>query len=96
MESYHNAETGKYELVIMSDRYGGMKLPQIKTVDLKEAYHKLQMKSYFSQELLTPIGRPLSLSAGSIIESWFAYVVALLFLLVRPEGLFGEKHIDRV
>jgi branched-chain amino acid transport system permease protein len=30
------------------------------------------------------------------IETWFAYVVALLFLLVRPEGLFGEKIIDRV
>ncbi|MSQ59757.1 MAG: branched-chain amino acid ABC transporter permease [Betaproteobacteria bacterium] len=33
---------------------------------------------------------------GGGIENWFAYVVALLFLLVRPEGLFGEKHIDRV
>jgi branched-chain amino acid transport system permease protein len=33
---------------------------------------------------------------GGGIESWFAFVVALLFLLVRPEGLFGEKHIDRV
>jgi len=33
---------------------------------------------------------------GGGIESWFAYVIALLFLLVRPEGLFGEKHIDRV
>ena len=33
---------------------------------------------------------------GGGIESWFAYVVALLFLLYRPEGLFGEKHIDRV
>jgi branched-chain amino acid transport system permease protein len=33
---------------------------------------------------------------GGGIESWFAYVVALLFLLVRPEGLFGEKIIDRV
>jgi branched-chain amino acid transport system permease protein len=30
------------------------------------------------------------------IESWFAYVIALLFLLVRPQGLFGEKIIDRV
>jgi branched-chain amino acid transport system permease protein len=30
------------------------------------------------------------------IESWFAYVFALVFLLFRPEGLFGEKHIDRV
>jgi len=34
--------------------------------------------------------------AGGGIENWFAYVLALLFLLVRPEGLFGERHIDRV
>jgi len=33
---------------------------------------------------------------GGGIESWFAYVIALLFLLVRPQGLFGEKIIDRV
>jgi branched-chain amino acid transport system permease protein len=34
--------------------------------------------------------------AGGGIENWFAYVLALLFLLVLPEGLFGEKRIDRV
>lgn len=33
---------------------------------------------------------------GGGIDSWFPYVMALAFLLVRPEGLFGEKHIDRV
>ncbi len=33
---------------------------------------------------------------GGGIESWIAYVIALVFLLFRPEGLFGEKHIDRV
>ena len=33
---------------------------------------------------------------GGGIESWFAYVIALLFLLARPEGLFGERRIDRV
>lgn len=33
---------------------------------------------------------------GGGIEGWFAYMLALLFLLVRPEGLFGEKRIDRV
>jgi branched-chain amino acid transport system permease protein len=39
-----------------------------------------------------------SMFAGNFggIEGWFPYVMALLFLLVRPEGLFGEKHIDRV
>jgi branched-chain amino acid transport system permease protein len=34
--------------------------------------------------------------AGGGIENWFAYVLALLFLLVRPQGLFGERIIERV
>ncbi len=33
---------------------------------------------------------------GGGIETWFAYALALGFLLVRPQGLFGEKIIDRV
>jgi branched-chain amino acid transport system permease protein len=33
---------------------------------------------------------------GGGIEGWFPYVLALMFLLVRPEGLFGEKIIRRV
>ena len=33
---------------------------------------------------------------GGGIENWFAYVLALVFLLFRPEGLFGEIRIDRV
>jgi branched-chain amino acid transport system permease protein len=33
---------------------------------------------------------------GGSIESWLAYVIALAFLLVRPQGLFGEKIIERI
>jgi branched-chain amino acid transport system permease protein len=33
---------------------------------------------------------------GSGIESWLAYMIALVFLLFRPQGLFGEKIIERV
>jgi branched-chain amino acid transport system permease protein len=33
---------------------------------------------------------------GGGIENWFAYVLALLFLLVRPQGHFGERIIERV
>ncbi|WP_292386040.1 branched-chain amino acid ABC transporter permease [Mesorhizobium sp.] len=33
---------------------------------------------------------------GGGIESWFAYVVALVFLLIRPSGLFGQKLVERV
>lgn len=51
--------------------------------------------------LLIGVGEKLSEvyigpSLGGGIEIWFAYVLALLFLLVRPQGLFGEKIIDRV
>jgi branched-chain amino acid transport system permease protein len=33
---------------------------------------------------------------GGAIENWFAYVLALVFLVFRPQGLFGEKIIERV
>ncbi len=33
---------------------------------------------------------------GGAIENWFAYMLALAFLLIRPQGLFGEKIIERV
>ena len=33
---------------------------------------------------------------GGAIENWFAYVLALIFLLFRPQGLFGERIIERV
>jgi branched-chain amino acid transport system permease protein len=33
---------------------------------------------------------------GSGIESWLAYFIALVFLLFRPQGLFGERIIERI
>jgi branched-chain amino acid transport system permease protein len=45
--------------------------------------------------LAPPLVKAFDLAGGGI-ENWFAYVLALLFLLVRPEGLFGERIIDRV
>ena len=33
---------------------------------------------------------------GGGIEGWLAYVIALVFLLFRPQGLFGERIIERV
>ena len=39
------------------------------------------------------IGAPF---LGGATENWFAYVLALIFLVFRPQGLFGEKIIERV
>jgi branched-chain amino acid transport system permease protein len=33
---------------------------------------------------------------GGAVENWFAYVLALVFLMFRPQGLFGEKIIERI
>ncbi len=33
---------------------------------------------------------------GGAIENWFAYMLAMVFLMFRPQGLFGEKIIERV
>jgi branched-chain amino acid transport system permease protein len=33
---------------------------------------------------------------GGGIETWLAYVIALGFLVFRPQGLFGEKIIERI
>src|SRR4029453_15663845 len=57
-----------------------------------------KLAEVYLPQLLNP---PLTNHLGTAvnlqgIESWFAYVIALLFLLVRPQGLFGEKIIDRV
>jgi len=38
----------------------------------------------------------LGLTLGGGIENWFPYVLALLFLLVRPTGLYGEARVERV
>ena len=54
---------------------------------------KLTVTTYFENSAGLKVGAAVNLQG---IESWFAYVIALLFLLVRPQGLFGEKIIDRV
>jgi len=35
-------------------------------------------------------------AVGGAIENWFAYMLAMVFLMFRPQGLFGEKIIERV
>lgn len=51
IESYYNAQCGKYGLVQMSERYGQVQLPHIEVVDLKDEYHKKRMYGPFSTYL---------------------------------------------
>ncbi|HNQ67116.1 MAG TPA: primosomal protein N' [Bacteroidales bacterium] len=47
IESYQNAVSGKYALVELNERYGKVKVPEILIADMKEAYRKKMMNSYF-------------------------------------------------
>jgi primosomal protein N' (replication factor Y) len=51
VESYHNAQCGKYALVQMTERFGQVLLPRIEVVDLKEEYRKKRMYGPFSTPL---------------------------------------------
>jgi len=55
LESYFNAQKNKYALVELTERYGGVKLPEIVIVDLKKATRRKEMKSIFSDHLLKEI-----------------------------------------
>ena len=55
VESYYNAREGKYALVELNKRYGGMLLPEVLCVNLKEATKSRQMQSHFSTFLIDHI-----------------------------------------
>lgn len=55
IESYFNAKSGKYGLVKLSDRFGNIKMPEIKLADMCEARKKKQMQSIFTPQLLAMI-----------------------------------------
>lgn len=55
LESYYNAEAGKYKLVELDERYGGVEMPEIRIVNIKEEARFKRMKSHFSPQLLEAI-----------------------------------------
>ncbi len=53
MESYYNAQQGKYGLVEMKTRFKGIQLPEIQVVDVKDLRHRKIMKGAYSPQLLS-------------------------------------------
>lgn len=52
LESYYNAQTGKYGMVTLTERYGQVQLPEIEVVDIRDRRHRKEMKGPFSTDLL--------------------------------------------
>lgn len=60
IETYWNAKEGKYGLVELNERYGGVQLPEILIADIKEATRKKLMKSHFSPLLMEQMEKALA------------------------------------
>ena len=59
MESYYNAQTGKYGLVELKTRYQGIELPEIEVVDVKDLRRRKMMQGPFSPQLLGAMRKAL-------------------------------------
>ena len=66
LESYYNAQTGKFGWVTLNQRYGEVKLPQICIADIGEEHREKRMKSMFSELLLDEIGMAVQ-KGGQVI-----------------------------
>ena len=60
IESYHNALSGKYGLVKMTERFQGLQLPQITMIDLQRQYHRKEMYGHFADPLVYRIREELA------------------------------------
>ncbi len=60
LESFYNVQIGKYGYAFMDQRFGGVQLPEIELVDIKEASRKKRMKGHFSERLIEEISATLA------------------------------------
>lgn len=67
LESYHNAQTGKYGLVQLSERYKGIELPEIQVVDTKDLQRRKMMNGPFSPLLLAKVREALENGEQAIL-----------------------------
>lgn len=67
LESYYNAQQGKYGLVEMKTRYQGIQLPKIQVVDVKDLKHRKMMKGAYSPQLLAAVREALENGEQAIL-----------------------------
>lgn len=67
LESWQNVQENKYGLVTMSERFGGLELPEIQVVDLREQLKTKQMQSIFSTPLINQLQQTLANSEQAIL-----------------------------
>lgn len=67
VETYHNAQTGKYGYVSLTERYKGIELPEIQVVDIRDLQHRKMMSGPFSPLLLLKVREALERGEQAIL-----------------------------
>ncbi|WP_348812696.1 replication restart helicase PriA [Flavobacterium maritimum] len=67
IETYFNAQSGKYGLIELSARFGNVRMPDIELVDLKDKYFRKKMTGHFSDTLIDEITTALSFGEQIIL-----------------------------
>ncbi|MBK8562275.1 MAG: primosomal protein N' [Saprospiraceae bacterium] len=67
LESYHNARSGKYGLVEMPERFGGIQMPEIVVVDARQELKERKMQSHFTSVLLESLKEALAKGEQAIL-----------------------------
>ena len=67
LESYHNAKSGKYGLVELTERHQGIELPEIQVVDIQDLQHRKMMNGPFSPLLLARVREALERGEQAIL-----------------------------
>ena len=67
IETTENVKNGKYGYVKLTERYGGISLPKIELIDLKQSHKKKRMKGMFSESLISSIQETLNLKKQVIL-----------------------------
>ncbi|WP_310377548.1 primosomal protein N' [Flavobacterium sp.] len=67
IETYFNAQSNKYGLVEIAERFGNVKMPEIELVDLKDKYFRKRMTGHFSDTLIEEVATALSLGEQVIL-----------------------------
>ena len=67
IETYYNAQSAKYGLIEIFERFGNVQMPEIELVDLKDKYFRKKMNGHFSDTLIEQITEALSLGEQIIL-----------------------------
>ncbi len=67
IETYFNAQSDKYGLVTITERFGKVQMPEVELVDLKDSYFRKRMKGHFSSTLIEAIAEAFSLGEQVIL-----------------------------